>query len=364
MSQRFPDAISFAAGRPYEGYFDLADVHRYIQVYCDHVAARSGGDAALVRREVMQYGRTKGVIHELIARNLSVDEGSRSTRSPSSSPRAARKPCSSRCGRCAGPAGRAADRAARLRGATGAAELADMPLLPVKGSPDGIDLADLTEVIGRARAEGASARLLRRRRLREPVRRQHEPGHPGTAAGTGRGTRFPGPGGQPYGVFSAEDAEQPPTLKALDPGRRVVYLGSFAKTGIPGPGRLRRRRPASGIRVRYRAVRRRTRQNQEHADREHLAHRAGGHRRKAAGKRRSLRSANTRERAVYQRNLRHLLSGLAKHFLPVRHRKSPGTRPPGFLRRPRRTVPGGRRAPGTLRPPPPCAVDPDAPLLR
>ena len=36
----------------------------------------------------------------------------------------------------------------------------------------------------------------------------------------------------PYGTFG--DGARLPTLKALDTGRRVVYLGSFAKTGFPG----------------------------------------------------------------------------------------------------------------------------------
>jgi (S)-3,5-dihydroxyphenylglycine transaminase len=37
----------------------------------------------------------------------------------------------------------------------------------------------------------------------------------------------------PYGLFHG-DAERVPTLKALDEHRRVVYLGSFAKTVLPG----------------------------------------------------------------------------------------------------------------------------------
>ena len=36
----------------------------------------------------------------------------------------------------------------------------------------------------------------------------------------------------PYGTFGG--GARLPTLKALDTGRRVVYLGSFAKTGFPG----------------------------------------------------------------------------------------------------------------------------------
>ncbi len=38
----------------------------------------------------------------------------------------------------------------------------------------------------------------------------------------------------PYGLFPAAGVERVPTLKALDTERRVIYLGSFAKTALPG----------------------------------------------------------------------------------------------------------------------------------
>lgn len=75
VSHRFPDAISFAAGRPFEGFFDLEDIHRYLRRYADHLRAAFDGDEVLVRRTVMQYGRTKGIIHDLIAQHLLIDEG-------------------------------------------------------------------------------------------------------------------------------------------------------------------------------------------------------------------------------------------------------------------------------------------------
>ena len=32
LTRYFPDAISFAAGRPFEGFFAIEDVHRYLRV--------------------------------------------------------------------------------------------------------------------------------------------------------------------------------------------------------------------------------------------------------------------------------------------------------------------------------------------
>lgn len=75
VAQRFPEAISFAAGRPHEANFDVALIHEYLDTYCRHLAEREGHTEEQVRRALFQYGRTKGIIHDLVAKNLEVDEG-------------------------------------------------------------------------------------------------------------------------------------------------------------------------------------------------------------------------------------------------------------------------------------------------
>ena len=86
----------------------------------------------------------------------------------------------------------------------------------------------------RARGGAAAARLLRDAGLREPVGRQHGPAHPAAAAGARRGGGPPAAGGQPVRAVPRRRSTALPTLKALDDRRRVVYLGSFAKTVLPG----------------------------------------------------------------------------------------------------------------------------------
>jgi (S)-3,5-dihydroxyphenylglycine transaminase len=119
-------------------------------------------------------------------------------------------------------------------GLTGAARLADLPVRTVRSGPDGLDLDDLAATVRQARAEGLRPRacylladhsnpsglsldLATRHALLELAEREDllllED--------------------NPYGLFSA-GADRPPTLKALDTRRRVVYLGSYAKTGLPG----------------------------------------------------------------------------------------------------------------------------------
>src|ERR1700760_3154081 len=76
VAGRFPDAISLAAGRPFDEFHSVADVDKHLQVYLNHLREQ-GVDAARGRTLLTQYGRTNGHIGGLIARMLEVDEGIR-----------------------------------------------------------------------------------------------------------------------------------------------------------------------------------------------------------------------------------------------------------------------------------------------
>jgi len=229
ISHHYPDAISLAAGRPTEEFFDLDDVPRYLELFAGHLREQ-GLDEAAVRRTILQYGRTKGIIHELVARNLMIDEGIevdpeaivvtagcqeamlltlRALRADASDVLLAISPA--------------------YVGITGAARLVDLPILPVP------DVDDLLTVVKAARADGLRPRgfyvmpdfanpsglsmdLSTRHRLLE-------------LAATEELLLLED---NPYGLFPAAGVDRLPTLKALDTSRRVVYLGSFAKTGLPG----------------------------------------------------------------------------------------------------------------------------------
>src|SRR5215469_7727072 len=70
IASRYPDAISFASGRPCEQYFDVALIHRYVDVFCEYLTGELGYSESQVNRTLFQYGRTKGIISELVARYL------------------------------------------------------------------------------------------------------------------------------------------------------------------------------------------------------------------------------------------------------------------------------------------------------
>ncbi|MEV0280307.1 PLP-dependent aminotransferase family protein [Streptomyces sp. NPDC050610] len=231
----YPEAVSFAAGRPYEGFYDVAQVHEYLRVFCDHLRTECGMTDAQVARTLYQYGDTKGIITDLVARSLAVDEGIEID------PRSVVVTVG-----CQEAmflvlrALRADDRDVLLApsptyvGLTGAALLADLPVRTVRTGESGIDLDDLLVQLRAARAEGKRVRacyvtpdfanpvgvsmeIPDRRRLLEIAESEDILLLEDNA----------------YGLFHSGPG-RPPTLKALDRRRRVVYLGSFAKTGVPG----------------------------------------------------------------------------------------------------------------------------------
>jgi hypothetical protein len=73
ITQRYPGPISFALGRPYDGFFDTEQIFTHIRGYLDYLPA-TGNSAAEVRDALFQYGPTAGRIRDLIASSLRADE--------------------------------------------------------------------------------------------------------------------------------------------------------------------------------------------------------------------------------------------------------------------------------------------------
>ena len=315
VAHRFPDAVSLAAGRPFEGFFDLDDVHRRLDVFAQYLRERLGGDEVKVRRTILQYGRTKGIIHELIARHLQVDEGI--TVDPEAvvvtvgcqealylTLRALRR----------------TDRDALLAvtpsyvGAYGAAELVDRPVLPVRVGDDGIDLDDLVSVVRHARESGVRPRGLylvpdfsnpTGARLSLEIRRR--------LLDIAAAEDFLILEDNPYGLLGDEDG--PPTIKALDEQARVVYLGSFAKTGLPGARVgyvIADQQVASPGTTSLLADQLGKLKSLLTVNTSPLAQAVIGGKLLENGH--SLRAANAREAQVYRANLAHTVAGLERRF--------------------------------------------------
>ena len=234
VASRYPDAVSFASGRPCEEFFDVALIHRYIDSFCDYLRNELGYSEARLSQALFQYGRTKGIVHDLIARHLAIDEGIHVD--PES------VVVTVGCQEAMLIVLRAIRRDERdvvlsispvYVGLTGAARLVDMPVWPVRSGPSGIDLEDLAAQARRAREAGC--------RPRACYVMPDFANPSGVSLSVPLRERLLEVAAQedllllednPYGTFGG--GARLPTLKALDTGRRVVYLGSFAKTGFPG----------------------------------------------------------------------------------------------------------------------------------
>ncbi|GAA1940010.1 PLP-dependent aminotransferase family protein [Kitasatospora viridis] len=235
VTERYPDALSFAPGRPHDGFFEPEAVHAYLDTYLAHLAERSLSRGA-VRTALFQYGPTKGIIADLVARTLANDEGL------DVAPEALVLTVGAQEGMllvlralCATPEDVLLVSSPCYVGVTGAARLLDLATVPVPEGPGGGP--DRRAVHEAARAVRASGR---RPRALYVVPDFANPS----------GTSMPVPAraellaaaaeegllvieDNPYGFFAREPGERP-TLKALDRRRQVVYLGSFAKTCFPG----------------------------------------------------------------------------------------------------------------------------------
>ncbi|MFB7651061.1 MULTISPECIES: PLP-dependent aminotransferase family protein [unclassified Streptomyces] len=233
ITLRYPDAISFAPGRPYDGFFDTGQIFEHIQRYLNHLSD-NGNSPEAVRDAMFQYGPTAGRIRELIADSLRRDED---IDVPPES-----IVVTVGCQEAMLLAVRAliADRDDVLLvaspcyvGITGAARLLDVELIAVEEQETGLRTADLEAALEAQRARG-----------RRPRAFYVVPDHSNPS-----GTTMPLATrhelldladrhdilvleDSPYRLVSG--APRLPTLKSLDRRHRVVHLGSFSKTLFPG----------------------------------------------------------------------------------------------------------------------------------
>ncbi|MEO3972416.1 PLP-dependent aminotransferase family protein [Streptomyces sp. CAU 1734] len=266
-----------------------------------------------VSRTLLQYGDTKGVINGLIARNLSVDEGI------DADPRSIVVTVGFQEALfLVLRALRADDRDTLLApsptyvGLTGAALLTDLPVLPVPSGEHGLDLTELARLLHTARAAGRRVRACYvTPDFANPV------GVSMTVADRHRLLEIAASEGlllledNPYGIFHRTPDRRPPTLKSLDTGNRVVYLGSFAKSGVAGArvGFAVADQPVGGglLADELSKIKSMLTVNTSPIAQAVI----GG---KLIASDFSLVAANARETAVYQGNLTRVLEGLAKRF--------------------------------------------------
>ncbi|MGW7291476.1 aminotransferase-like domain-containing protein [Streptomyces xiamenensis] len=313
-----PQAVSFAAGRPYENFFRVEQLYDYLGTFVAHLTEVAGLTDEQARRTVFQYGRTKGIIHDLVARYLEIDEGIAvdpdaivvtvgSQEAMFLTLRSLR----------ASPQDVVLAVAPTYFGLTGAARLLDMPVLDVGDAEGGLDLGDLERRVTAARARGHRPRAL------YLVPDFSNP----TGVSLDLATRVALLDlaadldlliieDNPYGVFQADPGTRPPNLKALDTRHQVVHVGSFAKTGLPGARVgfvvadqpvVRDGRPAGTLADQLSLIKSNVTLNTSPVAQAVI----GG---KLLRHGCSMVAANKREIEVYRANLRRVLAGLTARF--------------------------------------------------
>ena len=231
---RFPDALSFSSGAPYDGNHDLANLTFYTDRYIKHLRDK-GLPEQRITRLLFQYGPVNGLIQDEVALMLKQDEGIdvppeaiMITHGFQEAALVALR------GLFASPDDVLLSVSPAYVGILGAARMLDIPVRGVLEGPEGLDPEAVRAAARAVRAEGKRPAALylvpdfsnpsgtvlplaARERLLEVAAEED----------------FQILEDNPYGLF-ARDGESMPTLKSLDARGRVLYLGSFAKSAFPG----------------------------------------------------------------------------------------------------------------------------------
>lgn len=316
VASRFPAAISLAAGRPFDEFYAVEDVERYLSAYIGHLRGQ-GLDEPRIRQAILQYGRTNGQLGPMIAQFLEIDED---IRVPADSVMV-----TSGCqeamiialrGLCASQQDVILAAEPCYVGFTGAARVLGVTVVGVPETEHGLSPEAVAEAAREVRASG------RRPRALYVVSNFANPSGVSLSAEVRRGLIEVAAQedllileDDPYGLFGLDD-HRSPTLKSLDTEQCVIYLGSFAKSVFPGA--------RVGFLVADQAVvdadghrslladELSTVKSMVTVNTSPIAQAVIGGVLVSCGY--SLRAANREKIAFYRRNLRTLLAALERHF--------------------------------------------------
>jgi (S)-3,5-dihydroxyphenylglycine transaminase len=233
-AMKFPDALSFSSGAPYDGNHDLTKLSYYVDRYVRHLR-ESGVPEKRINRLIFQYGPVNGFIQAEVARMLKHDDNiDVPTESIMITNGCQEAMLIALRGLFSSPNDVLLAVSPTYVGILGAARMLDIPLEGVTEGPNGLEPDAVSVAARNVRADG-----------KRPVALYLIPdfSNPsGTVVSLDTRRRLLEVAAEenlmilednPYGLF-ARDGEEMPTLKSLDITRNVIYLGSFAKSVFPG----------------------------------------------------------------------------------------------------------------------------------
>jgi (S)-3,5-dihydroxyphenylglycine transaminase len=229
---RFPDAISFAAGRPPDHLLGTERVETWLRRFVEHTGSQPGASLAAAWQRVGQYSDTGGIIRDLVARYMAVEGEGDVDAAGCIITNGFQEALLLHLVRLARRGGAVVALDPTYVGLTGAAMAAGVP---VYAAPAGRDpIASLAAGARVARAAGhaeicayviadhdnPSGRLLDGQQRREVVALAQQLDMTVLEDAAYRWFHYDGP--------------RPPSLLSLDREGRVVYLGTFSKMFLPG----------------------------------------------------------------------------------------------------------------------------------
>jgi len=228
----YPEAVSFAPGRPAEGCFQVAETVAEMDRFVAHREV-GGGNSMGSLEALGQYNRTNGIIQELLARHLEVDEGIRVPAAAIQVTVGCQEAMAVLLMSLFEPGDVLLASDPTYIGITGLARILNVAVEPVPAGPEGITAEGFQAALERVRQRGQRPRAL------YDVPDFNNP----------LGTTLPVPvrralleiaaregvlifEDNPYGMF-AFDGPPAPTLKSMDEAGVVIYLGTVSKTLFP-----------------------------------------------------------------------------------------------------------------------------------
>ena len=232
VAEAFPEAVSLAAGRPTARFFDRLGSEALIDAM-ERFVSRDGNDRPLRPwTSLLQYGRTAGVVHELVAAQLRVDEGVLA--SPDRV--LVTSGCQEALALCIPALCQSRDDVLLVCNPTyiGATGAADAARVQVVGVPGGGDLADaLEQTIAQLAQSGRTARAFYLiPEFDNPTGRVLDEKERLAILRVCARHRIVVLEDNPYGMFRFDGRSVPP-MATLDGAGSVIYLSTYSKTLSP-----------------------------------------------------------------------------------------------------------------------------------
>ncbi len=231
---RYPQAVSFAPGRPAERHFDVEGSLAQVPRYVEHRTAETGWAPAAVWNDLGQYNKTNGIINGLIARQLALDEGIKVDPASIVVTVGCQEGMTVLLLGLFEPGDVLLVSDPTYIGITGLATIMGIPVVAIPTGENGLEAAKVAEAIEAVRRSGRRPRAVydipdfnNPLGTRMPLEARRE------LLRVAREQEILILEDNPYGMFSY-DGHPLPTLKAMDEDGLVIYMGSFSKTLYPG----------------------------------------------------------------------------------------------------------------------------------